>query len=140
MSISSEKIITIVRERYTASYTEGELLYCGRRFCYTLEDACRSDGKIYGETAIPAGIYTLDINMSPKFKRTMIQILDVPNYSGVRIHNGNTNKDTYGCPLVAFNRIGKGVIQKGAEKELLSLVKEKQITHIHILDTGHYIV
>ena len=38
--------------------------------------------------------------MSNRFKRIMPEILNVPMFTGVRIHGGNTKEDTLGCPLL----------------------------------------
>lgn len=80
--------------------------------CVTLEDPVRevySNGakrwiwkeefKLYGRTAIPSGRYPLVIDFSERFKRPMPHILNVPDYGGIRIHNGGTVLDTEGCPL-----------------------------------------
>lgn len=56
--------------------------------------------KIPHKTAIPAGRYRVTIDMSTRFKRMMLHILDVPGFDGIRIHSGNTAEDTDGCPLV----------------------------------------
>lgn len=73
-------------------------------FCYSLEDEKRADGvKVHGKTAIAPGTYDFEVTYSPRFKRQMILIKGVPDFSGVRIHGGNTSKDSHGCPLVAFN-------------------------------------
>jgi hypothetical protein len=71
----------------------------GKFECYTLEDVIRLE-KVYGETAIPCGVYTIELNYSPKYKRIMPQILNVPNFQGIRIHSGNKAEDTDGCILV----------------------------------------
>ena len=55
---------------------------------------------MYGETAIPSGTYTVTLSYSNRFKKTMPEILNVPNFSGIRIHCGNSSKDTEGCLLV----------------------------------------
>jgi hypothetical protein len=100
----------------------GDLHAEGKYFCYTLEDELRADGvKVYGETCIDAGRYKYIVTMSPKFKRRMIAILNVPRFTGIRVHGGNRAKNTLGCPLVAFNT-DYVKIWGTAEKELLALV------------------
>ena len=102
----------------------GDLHVNNEFFCYTLEDEIRADGvKRYGVTAIQAGLYDIEVTYSPKFKRDMILIKNVPNFSGIRIHGGNTSKDSLGCPLVAYNTDYKK-IWGTAEKELTKLVKD----------------
>jgi len=97
---SSNKMkIYIRRFEYGTNYTIGRLFVDGEYQCYTLEDKVR-DTKIFGETAIPAGKYKVVIDYSPRFKRELPHILDVPGFEGVRIHPGNTSEDTEGCILV----------------------------------------
>ena len=92
----------IVNRIFKAStYTIGELSVDGNYICDTLEDRVRPTGeKVYGETAIPYGTYTVTLSYSNRFKKTMPEILNVPNFSGIRIHCGNSSKDTEGCLLV----------------------------------------
>ena len=52
---------------------------------------------------IPKGSYTLVRHWSRKFPYIHLQLLDVPNRSGILIHAGNTPKDTSGCILLAKN-------------------------------------
>ena len=86
--------------------TIGELTVNGAHECWTLEDVVRADGvKVYGETAIPAGAYAVDITYSPRFKRDLPLLIGVANFVGIRIHPGNTASDTEGCILVGQ---GKG--------------------------------
>ncbi len=120
--------IKLIRDRFTDRATLGELFINDAPFCYTLEDKVRPEGeKVYGETAIPEGTYKVIISHSAKFKRDMLEILDVPGFRGIRIHGGNTVKDTFGCPLVAFHRDNrKEMIWGNMEKPLLSLVKGAQ--------------
>lgn len=48
------------------------------------------------------------ITYSPKFKDWLPLLLGVLNFSGIRIHAGNTVKDTQGCILVGENKeVGK---------------------------------
>lgn len=82
----------------------GILLVDGQVFCFTLEDVARPDGvKIDDETAIPSGEYRVTIDHSTRFDRDMPHVLDVPYFEGIRIHPGNTDKNTSGCVLVGFN-------------------------------------
>ena len=91
-------------------YTIGKLYIDGCYFCDTLEDTVRPAGqKIAGKTAIPAGTYTVKKTMSPRFKRILPEILNVPGFTGVRIHEGNTAKDTDGCLLLGLNKT-KGAV------------------------------
>ena len=84
-----------------SNYTIGELSVNNNYVCDTLEDKVRVDGeKVYAETAIPTGTYTLVLLYSNRFKKVMPEILNVPNFSGIRIHCGNSSKDTEGCLLV----------------------------------------
>lgn len=100
--------LLLVREIKTEKQTHGRLFKINdkdqREFiCYTLEDKERLV-KIKGETAIAAGKYTVIVTMSPRFKKELPLILNVPNFSGVRFHGGNTEKDSEGCPLLGMVR------------------------------------
>lgn len=77
----------------------GELFINGSFFCYTLEDKIR-DVKIKHETCIPEGSYNIIITPSARFKEILPLLQNVPNFSGIRIHAGNTIEDTSGCILV----------------------------------------
>ncbi len=95
--------IVVVRDTFTENSTIGKMLIDGAFFCYTLADTIR-DVKIAGETAIPYGTYKVIVNMSNRFQRMMPLLLNVPNFEGVRIHNGNTKDHTEGCILVGSTK------------------------------------
>lgn len=90
------------------SYTIGKMYLNGEYFCDTLEDAIRPV-KIPNETAIPAGTYKVEVTYSPRFKRNLPLLVDVPNYTGIRIHEGSNKDHTSGCILVGFNT-SKGIL------------------------------
>lgn len=93
--------LTLNRIFLGGSATIGELLINDKHLCDTLEDRVRPEGeKVYGKTAIPEGKYEIELTHSPRFKKTLPEILNVPNFSGIRIHTGNSSKDTEGCILV----------------------------------------
>jgi hypothetical protein len=85
-------------------YTIGSLSIDGEYFCDTLEDKDRGltqstpleeirKIKISHETAIPTGIYRVIVNLSPAKKRMLPRLSDVPGFSGILIHRGNTKHD-----------------------------------------------
>jgi len=98
--------LTLQRYLFAEDYTMGLLFIDGIYFCDTVEDKFRGNDlkgkKVYGETCIPYGVYTVKITYSPKYKKIMPQIMDVPYFTGVRIHAGNTAKDSSGCVIVGI--------------------------------------
>lgn len=98
--------IKVKRFAFKETYTIGKLFINGEYYCDTLEDKVRPQGvKIFGETAIPAGVYDVTMSYSVRFKKYMPEIENVPNFQGIRIHSGNTDKDTHGCILVGKNTV-----------------------------------
>ena len=88
----------VLRRKFKGpKYTIGDLSINGRFFCNVIEDVVRPAGvKIYGETAIPYGEYKVVMRYSPKFKKVLPLLLDVPMFEGVRIHAGNyAGKNVY---------------------------------------------
>ena len=95
--------LVLKRIAFRKTYTIGKLYVDGVYFCDTLEDPVREGEKIYGRTAIPAGKYDVLITMSPRFRKMLPLLLNVPGFEGVRIHSGNKGDDTEGCILVGIN-------------------------------------
>lgn len=121
--------LEVVRFNFTPLSTIGKLYVNGVFECYTLED-CVRDKKIYGITAIPTGTYKVILNLSNRFKRVLPLLIDVPNFEGVRIHNGNYSTDTDGCILVG-ETISKDMVgnsRSAMEKLMKKLVAAKSIT------------
>lgn len=119
-------------------YTISELSVDGVFFCNVLEDKVvdlNKNGtfdcgelKIKGHTAIPYGIYEIDITYSPKFKRELPILLNVPHFEGIRIHRGNTPKDTEGCLIPGENKeVGKVLNSTKYEIELIKLIKQSKL-------------
>ena len=89
-------------------YTMGRLAIDGEPFCDTLEPTdrhleaatMRPEQKVFGQTAIPTGSYPVVLTYSPRFKRTLPLLKNVPHFEGIRIHPGNSATDTSGCILV----------------------------------------
>lgn len=130
------------------SYTIGRLYVDGIYECDTLEDIDRGltssmslseiqSKKKYGETAIPYGTYTVDMNVvSPKFKDRswakfcngkLPRLQNVKGYEGVLIHVGNRPSDTLGCLLVGQNKI-KGQVINSTET-FTNLYKKMDAAH-----------
>lgn len=95
--------LLLERMTFTDTSTIGELSIDGDFTCFILEDTCR-DSKIPGKTAIPPGRYRVIRDHSPRFNRLLPLLLDVPNFTGVRIHPGNTPDDTDGCLLPGMRK------------------------------------
>ena len=115
--IAKRKTYTIgrlyIREQVMDEYLPGTE---DKYFCDTLEPTWRDYEhgayKVKGRSAIPEGRYAVVISWSPKFKQWLPILLGGPDFNrkwqGIRIHAGNTAKDTEGCILVGKNReVGK---------------------------------
>ena len=110
--------LTLRRETFAPRYTEGKLYANGKYIADTLEDTFRDltkQKKVYGETAIPAGVYQVKVTMSNRFKKLMPILIDVPGFEGVRVHAGNKPEDTEGCILIGV-KASAGLLTRSREK------------------------
>ena len=64
----------------------------GERDIATLENA---------DYIIPVGTYSVLVTFSPRFKRMLPLIGNVPGRSGIRIHRGTKSEHSKGCILVS---------------------------------------
>lgn len=123
--------LILYRKWKKETYTIGQLYINGLRFSDALEDRDRGltsamalseikQRKVYGETAIPTGTYEVRMTYSTKFATRawgrkyggkVPELLNVKGFSGVRIHPGNTPKDTLGCILLGKNAVKGQVTQ-----------------------------
>lgn len=114
-------------------YTIGRMSLNGVYFCDTLEDTDRGLNtamsvdeilakKIKAQTAIPTGKYDVILTFSPRFKRVLPLLLNVPGYQYIRVHNGNRPDSTEGCLLVGENKVKGQVINSRATLERLMSV------------------
>lgn len=112
------------------TYTIGKLYVDGQYFCDTLEDRVRDltkEKKVPGETAIPTGTYDMVVNISPKFKRMLPRLLNVPNFDGILIHRGSTANDSAGCIIVGENKVvGRVINSTGYEQKLTDMLLKAQ--------------
>lgn len=136
--------LLLTRVFFLEDRTIGRLFIDDLYFCDTLEDKNRDinhngkfdnkESKVYGETCIPFGEYKVEVTYSPKFKRELPILLDVPNFEGIRIHRGNYPKDTLGCILVGELDINNNVINSTkTEKKLINILKKEKDIIIEIV-------
>lgn len=126
--------ILVKREYKKKDYTIGKMYINGEYFCDTLEDTDRGltqimtlseikEVKEYGCTAIPTGRYQVAYTYSPRFKKHLPLLLQVPAFEGVRIHSGNTHRDTEGCILLGENKaLGKVLNSRKTMNEFMSIL------------------
>ena len=141
--------ITIDRKWKKDTYTIGRLFVNGSLFCNTLEDKDRGlkqtdslssikSRKVYGETAIPTGLYKIDMEtVSPKYsavkwyrdlcKGKMPRLKNVPGFEGILIHSGSSALDTLGCILVGKNTIVGKLTQ--SKDTFAKLYKQMKAAH-----------
>ena len=107
--------LDVVRTQFGADATNGLLFVDSVFEAYTLEDEIR-DIKVMHETAIPLGEYEIkyrtvggwftrekaryDKKFGAGWFKGMLELQDVPNFTYVLIHSGNTDESTSACLLL----------------------------------------
>ena len=124
-------MLTLVRYTRTDEAILGSLYLNGAFVCYTLENAAK---------AIPCGMYTVQNSKSPKFKRELplLHNAQVPASRGIRIHVGNTAKDSQGCVLVGMTRevhlLGGSKLKESKAAETMVTMLCRNESNIVIVD------
>lgn len=101
--------IQVVRTQFGIDATNGLMYIDGKFECYTLEDQYQAV-KVMHETCIPEGTYDIKFRKEggfhakydKKYKNAhhgMLHLQDVPNFTYILIHSGNTDEHTSGCIL-----------------------------------------
>ncbi len=140
--------LTLLRTQKTQLSTISHLLIEDKHECFVIEDTDRGlkqsmsiddieKIKIFGKTAIPEGRYQVVIAFSPRFKRLLPRLLNVPGFDGVLIHIGNYPRDTEGCLLpgtipskdcvlhstTAFTNLYKKLLKVSKDEEIWITIK-----------------
>ena len=123
--------VTLIRKYRKEKYTIGQLYENGVFLCNTMEDRDRGLNnnmsasailkiKVPNETAIPTGTYKIVVSESPKFHRELIEVVGVPGFVGIRVHRGNSERDSSGCILPGINSEKGKVTDSTKYEELLT--------------------
>ena len=137
-----ELILTRIARK--AEYTIGRLEdENGKKLCDTLEPIWRNyDGgelKIPKKSAIPEGTYRVVTTYSLRFRKYLPLLVGVPGFEGVRIHAGNTSRDTEGCILVGQNlQVGKVLWSRITLEKLMKLIENEKEIFLIIKNTWEY--
>ena len=121
--------IIVLRNPSQAGATIGKLFIDGVFTCHTLEDEVR---EIPGEpvevwkipkcTAIPSGVYDVQLKNSPRFGPDTLTLMEVPGFQFIRMHAGNDAQDTDGCILLGL-RATDCTLVGGTSRPAVELVK-----------------
>lgn len=124
-------LLQLIRNQPQGNAIAGRLVINGRWFCNTLERVGYQ---------IPALCYPVRVTQSPKFKRLLPLVQNVPRLpiansqspiayrSGIRFHRGNKPQHSTGCIL----------LPKEKEIQLTNLLKETQSHEEIILEVSDF--
>lgn len=123
-------MLVLVRDAFTETAILGRLFLGGTCICSTLENRSK---------AIPCGTYNIANSKSPKFKRELPLIYGykVAASRGIRMHAGNTSKDSAGCVLVGMGRdTMAGSLTESRLAETMVTMLCRTIRHLTITELG----
>ena len=133
--------LILIRHARRADYTIGRLEdENGKKICDTLEPTWRDyrggELKIPKKSAIPEGTYRVVTTYSLRFRKYLPLLVGVPGFEGVRIHAGNTSRDTEGCILVGQNlQVGKVLWSRITLEKLMKLIENEKEIYLTIKNT-----
>ena len=136
--------LILTRIARKAEYTIGRLEdENGKRICDTLEPTWRDykggEMKIPKKSAIPEGSYRVVVTKSQRFQKYLPLLVGVPGFEGVRIHAGNTSRDTEGCILVGQNlQVGKVLWSRITLEKLMKLIENEKEIYLTIKNTWEH--
>ena len=91
------------------------------------------------KSAIPEGSYRVVVTKSRRFQKYLPLLVGVPGFEGVRIHAGNTSRDTEGCILVGQNlQVGKVLWSRITLEKLMKLNENEKEIYIIIKNTWEH--
>jgi len=105
--------LKLVRQPPEGEKIEGVMEVDGKYYCNTLERTSK---------AVLPLVYSVQVTMSPKFKRLLPLVMNVPGRTGIRIHRGSRPEHSQGCILVASD----------VEQSLTQLLLNAQQAHEEI--------
>ena len=136
--------LVLIRHARRADYTIGRLEdENGMKISDTLEPTWRNykggELKIPKKSAIPEGTYRVVVTKSQRFGKYLPLLVGVPGFEGVRIHSGNTSRDTEGCILVGHNlQVGKVLWSRITLEKLMKLIENEKEIYLTIKNTWQY--
>ena len=144
INIKGKMKLILTRHARRADYTIGRLEdENGMKVCDTLEPTWRDykggEMKIPKKSAIPEGTYRVVVTKSRRFQKYLPLLVGVPGFEGVRIHAGNTSRDTEGCILVGQNlQVGKVLWSRITLEKLMKLIENEKVIYLTIKNTWQY--
>ena len=144
INIKGKMKLILTRHARRADYTIGRLEdENGMKICDTLEPTWRDyrggELKIPKKSAIPEGSYRVVVTKSRRFQKYLPLLVGVPGFEGVRIHAGNTSRDTEGCILVGQNiQVGKVLWSRITLEKLMKLIENEKEIYIIIKNTWEH--